>query len=48
MLHHTDPKKYPKKPDFLWNPNAGDQSIDQMKALALAWASNGPEIAKQK
>jgi hypothetical protein len=43
MLHHWDPKKYPKLPEELWNASVADQTLDQMKAMALAWADNGSE-----
>lgn len=33
-MHHTDPKKYPKKPELLWDRNAGDQTVDEMIAIA--------------
>jgi hypothetical protein len=40
LMHHIDPKKYPKRADLLWNPSAGDQTVEQMIALAKAWASS--------
>lgn len=43
LMHHTDPKKYPKRPEQLWNKNAGDQSVEVMKMLAIQWAENGHE-----
>lgn len=42
-----DPKKFPERPELIWNERAGDHSADQLKMLALAWASNGPEVRRQ-
>lgn len=47
-MHHIDPKQYPKKPELLWDSKAGDQTVEQMKILALAWAENANEVLKKK
>jgi len=44
LMHHTDPKKYPKRAEQLWDKHAADQSVETMKMLAIAWASNGKEV----
>lgn len=46
MLGNIDPKKYPKRPDLLWNPNAGDQSVNTMIEIAKMWASNTNDVLK--
>lgn len=46
-MSRIDAKKFPKRPEQIWNPEAPDQTVDNMKMLALAWASNGPEIIKK-
>lgn len=40
-------KNFPKRADELWDERAGDQTVEQLKMLALAWAKNGSEIRKQ-
>lgn len=46
MLGNIDPAKYPKAPNYLWDKDAGVQTFEQLKFLALAMASNGAEIRK--
>lgn len=46
MMSKWDPKKYPKSAAHLWDKNAGDQTPEQMRQLALALASNGSEFIK--
>lgn len=46
-LYHADPKKLPKRPELLWNPDADKQTPHQMLQIAMAWASNGEEIRKK-
>lgn len=48
MMFHMDPKKYPKKPDLLWNKDADVMSFEHMKAVALAWARNGQEFRNKE
>lgn len=48
LMHHIDPKKYPKRAELLWDPNAGDQSVEQMIMLAKAWASASKKDVQQK
>jgi hypothetical protein len=48
LMHHIDPKKYPKRPELLWNPSADEQTVEQMIALAKSWASNTKEVLKKK
>lgn len=43
-MHHADPQKYPKRPEELWDKTAGEMSVEQLKMLALAWATNGAEF----
>ena len=44
LMHHYDPKKYPKRPEQMWDKGAADQTVNQMKALAMAWASNTDKV----
>lgn len=43
MMHHTDPKQYPKSPERLWKEEEGDWTIDQWKTFALTVAENASE-----
>ena len=45
LLKHFDPKKYPKKAELLWNPDADKMSGKQMLILAMAMAKNGSKYA---
>lgn len=43
MLKHMDPKKFPKRPDRLWDEHAGDQTVETMIAMAKMMAGNSNE-----
>lgn len=47
VMHHTDPKKFPKRPEQLWDPKAPDQAPELMRTLAAAMASNGSTFFKE-
>ncbi len=42
MMHHTDPKKYPKKPNLLWEDEP-EITLEQWKVIAFAIADNAHE-----
>lgn len=39
LLHHMHPKKFPKRPELLWDRDADAQSIEVMMAIAKAMAA---------
>lgn len=42
MMSIIDPKRYPRQPDILWDKKAGEQTVDQMIAMAKAMAGKKP------
>ena len=47
LMHHMDPKKFPKKPSQLWD-DGPEQTAAQMILLAKMWAKNGHKFKDEK
>lgn len=47
VLKNADPKKFPKKPVLLWDPDHDRQTPVHMANIIFAMASNGAEFSKK-